>query len=896
MSTVAGADQRAWASDMTAKFGLRGSAVPLVAELYRADDPRLLIEYEHAVKATFRRVGHAPPATAIKKGSRLGDLLDVLDDAQIRTVMMWALLRQSNAVPYSYDVFYHQEAVLIRLGRRRSAWRAAELSFMLRCVSTSEFHYPPQLYPMPLSACERADDATLRECADELRAAERHLEDRYLDANGRRIKARAEALLLRLDDTPASAARLFADDDGFGHLLRANIPAELDAPGLAELLLHCESLNGTKPTAAWLRALDPLLAGATAGSELVGAIHAILEQVPLLGDDAVYQADATGYILDVRFGSERTVLKLRGLLWCVDALPQGSTSWAGPVLGEVARHTGTGKGGSKNLRAERLATTAVTVLAARGDNAAIAALARLSTKVTKKTIVKAVRQALDSAADRLGLTRDQLTERTVPDFGLGQDGTREEKLGEHTALLGLGGGAGSPTLTFHSATGRPIKSVPKSVRESHPERLKALRAELNELKVTLPAERHRIDVALGEGRIWNLTEWRQYYLEHPITGHYARQLIWEVSTDAGATWREGLPERGGGAWRLVGVDGTEIFSTGVVPIDHDSLTHVAGSSPSIRLRLWHPIRAESARVRDWRAHLMDAELSQPVKQAFREIYLLTPAEEATRFYSNRYAAHILKYGQAKALLTTRGWAGLQLGYWDGGYETQATRVYRHIGMGGTEQDTGQVAAQEWAATFYLELVEREADGYLGVSYCSSDQVRFSRPGSTDAVRLSELPPLVFSEAMRDLDLVVGVASIAADPEWHDSGEDRHLAYWRQTGFGELTESAEMRRTALERLIPRLKIAERLELTDRFLKVRGDLRTYKIHLGSANILMEPDDSYLCIVTGRGDNAGQVFLPFESGGGRLSVILSKAFLLADDTAITDPTITRQLNRAT
>ncbi len=87
--------------------------------------------------------------------------------------------------------------------------------------------------------------------------------------------------------------------------------------------------------------------------------------------------------------------------------------------------------------------------------------------------------------------------------------------------------------------------------------------------------------------------------------------------------------------------------------------------------------------------------------------------------------------------------------------------------------------------------------------------------------------------------------------------------------------------------------KRQELTDRFLLVRGDLRTYKIHLGSANILMEPNDTYLCIVPATGGAAGSVFLPFEDDGGTLSVILSKAFLLADDTAITDPTITHQLH---
>jgi hypothetical protein len=104
---------------------------------------------------------------------------------------------------------------------------------------------------------------------------------------------------------------------------------------------------------------------------------------------------------------------------------------------------------------------------------------------------------------------------------------------------------------------------------------------------------------------------------------------------------------------------------------------------------------------------------------------------------------------------------------------------------------------------------------------------------------------------------------------------------------------------LERLVPRLKLAERCHLTDKFLVVRGDVRTYKIHLGSGNILMKPNDQYLCIVPARGVAAGdsvvgKVFLPFE-GDNTLAIILSKAFLLAEDWSIKDPTILRQIGPA-
>ena len=84
------------------------------------------------------------------------------------------------------------------------------------------------------------------------------------------------------------------------------------------------------------------------------------------------------------------------------------------------------------------------------------------------------------------------------------------------------------------------------------------------------------------------------------------------------------------------------------------------------------------------------------------------------------------------------------------------------------------------------------------------------------------------------------------------------------------------------------------MTERFLVVRGTLCTYKIHLGSGNILMEPNDQYLCIVPdSRARAHDSMWLPFE-GDHTLSIILSKAFLLAADTKISDPTITRQIER--
>ena len=236
----------------------------------------------------------------------------------------------------------------------------------------------------------------------------------------------------------------------------------------------------------------------------------------------------------------------------------------------------------------------------------------------------------------------------------------------------------------------------------------------------------------------------------------------------------------------------------------------------------------------------------------------------------------MRYPQLYALFKTRGWQANFLGRHNGGYQGDAH---------------GAFADGEWRARFHHDSAEEDFD--YRPEYAATDQVRFERRAGREWHRapLAEVPAAVFSEAMRDVDLFVGVTSIAADPGWTDRGENRYTDYWWSASFGTLTAGAEMRRDALARILPRTKIADRCVLAGRYLTVRGDLRTYKIHLGSANILMEPDDSYLCIVPGR-RAGGTVFLPFEDE--RLSLILSKAFLLAADTKITDQSIVHQIKR--
>ena len=107
-----------------------------------------------------------------------------------------------------------------------------------------------------------------------------------------------------------------------------------------------------------------------------------------------------------------------------------------------------------------------------------------------------------------------------------------------------------------------------------------------------------------------------------------------------------------------------------------------------------------------------------------------------------------------------------------------------------------------------------------------------------------LPPIVFSEALRDVDMFVSVCSIGVDPTWTPDREG--YTYWAQYTTKELTDSAINRKDVLQRILPELSIADKCRIEDRWIFVEGKLNTYKIHIGSGSVHMEPSNQHLCIV--------------------------------------------------
>ncbi|MGW3913860.1 DUF4132 domain-containing protein [Streptomyces sp. NPDC005070] len=641
--------------------------------------------------------------------------------------------------------------------------------------------------------------------------------------------------------------------------------SDSSTPDGQALLTHLTTATASKPSAKWDQRAQALVEDL--GADRVRA--AALSWLALVGRPRTHPLEVRGYEADINNAFDPyNANALRGLAWLVSLLPpHPDTARALGALVETSLKKVAGLG----PRNPKVANAGVIALSRVDGESALAELARLATRVTYKATAKIVDGFLEAKATALGLTREEIEELAVPAYGLTGVGQARHEFGDSTALLEVQGSRA--VLSWHNASGKAVKSVPAAVRRDHAEELKELKTAVKDIDKMLSAQTERLDRQFLARRTWAYDTWRERYLDHPIVGTLARRLLWTV-------------------------DGTPAgFADGELRTLTDDPVTAGGE-----VTLWHPVGREPAEVVAWRDWLERHEITQPFKQAHREVYLLTDAERATGTYSNRFAAHVVRQHQFNSLAAARGWRnklrlcvddeappatrelplwGLRAEYWitgDGEYGEDTTESGSYLRL-----HTDQVR-------FYpIDAPQNSAHCYGG-EY--SMRLRDGRD-PVEPLPLTEIPPLVLSEVLRDVDLFVGVSSVGNDPTWQDGGPGgRFQEYWTSYGFGDLNETAQTRRALLDRLIPRLAIADRCTLEGRFLHVKGERHTYKIHLGSGNILMSPNDQYLCIVpksAAGGPRAG--YLPFE-GDGMLAVILSKAMLLADDLRITDPTILSQL----
>ena len=382
---------------------------------------------------------------------------------------------------------------------------------------------------------------------------------------------------------------------------------------------------------------------------------------------------------------------------------------------------------------------------------------------------------------------------------------------------------GDPELTTLNK-GKPLKNIPAKLRKDT--KVKALQARKQSITRQASRIRHSLENAMCRGDEFTGSELKQL-LTHPILRPSLNRLIF-------------IDENGQCGY----------------PINNNLVNHDGAQTPineSMALRIAHPVDLASAgEWHLWQQHCFTQEQIQPFKQIFRELYVPTLAEQQGQQQqgqlkgSVRYAGHQVNPRQSVALLNQRNWI-----------------AHPYDGIRRPIHDENIDVSIEFEEGWYTPS---EVEGF------TLDTICFVHRQTHRAMDIADVPPRLFSEVMRDLDLVVSVA--------HQGGVDPEAS----------ASTVEMRTALLRETCHLLKL-NNIRLQEPYALIEGQLGSYTLHLGSATVHRQPGGS-LCIIPVHSQHRGRLFLPFADSDPKTAEVMSKALLLAQDHKIQDPTILEQL----
>ncbi|ATW25426.1 DUF4132 domain-containing protein [Candidatus Formimonas warabiya] len=269
--------------------------------------------------------------------------------------------------------------------------------------------------------------------------------------------------------------------------------------------------------------------------------------------------------------------------------------------------------------------------------------------------------------------------------------------------------------------------------------------------------------------------------------------------------------------------------------------------PEDKCQLAHPVHLyESGEWAAFQKDIYDRKIIQPFKQVFREFYRPNADELEARTVSRRYDGHQIQPNKAAVLLKGRGWTA--------SYEQGLQKVYYKE----------NIIAEIYAMADWFSPADVEAPTIEGVDF-------LDRKTGTP-VPFTNVSKIIFSEIMRDIDLVVSVAHVGGvDPEASLS-------------------TMEMRTAIIAEMLRLLKITN-VEMKGSHAFINGTLGQYTVHLGSG-VAHKMAGGDLNILPIHAQHRGRIFLPFVDDDPKTAEILSKIILLSEDNKIKDPTVLVQI----
>ncbi len=381
---------------------------------------------------------------------------------------------------------------------------------------------------------------------------------------------------------------------------------------------------------------------------------------------------------------------------------------------------------------------------------------------------------------------------------------------------------GKVSMEFEK-NGKKLKSVPAALKK-HPDYLD-IKAFHDKLKAQYRRTVNMLEQSMEERDAYTLEELLKL-TQNPVTKRIVEGLVYVSPEDTGL---HGILENG----RFISLSGEEQTADGTCKL------RVAHPFDLYKLGVWNTYQKfffEKGRQDGFK---------QPFKQVFRELYVKLP-EELNKESSLMFAGNQIQPKKTVACLKGRRWVA--------DYEAGLQKIYYK----------DNVIAVIYAIADWFSPADVEEPVL--------EWVQFMDRKTWKPMKISDVPDILYSEVMRDVDLAVSVA--------HAGGVDPETSH----------STVEMRRVILEFNLELFGISN-VTLEKNHAIIEGKRSSYSVHLGSG-VVHKLGGHQINIVAIQGSKRSKIFLPFVDEDPKTAEIMSKVLLFAEDDKIKDPYIMEQL----
>jgi hypothetical protein len=413
----------------------------------------------------------------------------------------------------------------------------------------------------------------------------------------------------------------------------------------------------------------------------------------------------------------------------------GDDSLIKPLKDEILNFVDYGRGA--------IAAQMVEAIAMIGTTKAFQTVDWFSKKVRHKQVKSAANEALITAATELNISKDDLLDKIIPNFGFSESGELVLDFGERQFNIKL-----NSDLSFiiTDNNGKKFKDLPKPNKsddaQKSSESVSFFKDLKKEIKAQIKIQKERLENGFSSNRLWKFNAWSELFLKNPMMKQFALNLLW-------GEYKEGGLKK---TFRFL-EDGS-FLDINEEEIKFDSNNDIG---------LVHPIELSKDKLETWKEQFNDYEIVQPFKQLERNVYYIKKEDEDKSSLDD-FMGYLITRASLKNKLFNKGWqrgsvqdAGCYYEYYKDldSYKMSVELSFEGDCVGGFD-DYDDVPIKH--IVFYV------SDTVKRGSYI------YDTPSNENVFSLKQIPKRLYSEIYNEIK-TIAESGTGFDPEWEKK------SYW-----------------------------------------------------------------------------------------------------------------------